>query len=139
MRGIVLQIATTEFVEKPFLTLLKIREGKGRFWDEVSPQSIDASYQFCIATPSTVTDHLHCVPLDAQEAKVFRWLKRYVREDDLGTLARLAQFCTASQTLLPDQNISVKMENMPEMASAQKHGHAFKFYSFRETISRLIN
>jgi len=48
LRGIVLQIATTEFVEKPFLALLKIREGMGRFWDEVSPQSIDAIYQLCV-------------------------------------------------------------------------------------------
>ena len=40
LRGIVLQIATTEFVKKPFLALLKIREGMGRFWDGVSTQSI---------------------------------------------------------------------------------------------------
>ena len=44
LRGIVLQIATTELMEKPFLALLKIREGMGRFWMEyphkVSTQSI---------------------------------------------------------------------------------------------------
>ena len=144
LRGIVLQIATTEFVEKPFLALLKIREGMGRFWDEVSPQSIDAIYQLCVATPSTVIDHLHCVPLDAQEAKVFRWLKRYVSEADPGMLTRLVQFCTASQTLLPDQNISVKMENMQEMAMRPKARTCFQilhlprnYFSFHQLKENL--
>ena len=51
---------------------------------------------------------------------MFRWLKRYVLEADPGMLTRLVQFCTASQTLLLDQNISVKMENMQEMAMRPK-------------------
>jgi len=106
--------------------------------------SIDAIYQLCVATPSTVIDHLHCVPLDAQEAKVFRWLKRCVREADPGMLTRLVQFCTVSQTLLPDQNISVKMENMQEMAMRPKARTCFQilqlprnYFSFNQLKENL--
>ena len=67
-------------------------------------QMIDAVYALCNPSSSTViADHLHCVPLDAQEEKVLRWLKRYLTEADPSTLARFVQFCTASQVLHPEK------------------------------------
>ena len=75
---------------------------------------------------------------------MFRWLKRYVREADPGMSTRLVQFCTASQTLLPDQNISVKMENRKEMAMRPKARTCFhilqlprNYFSFNQLKENL--
>ena len=116
LRALSLTTAMNELVEKPFLALLKIREGMGSFWNDVSPQVIDDIYSMYNLSADRLLDHLHCVPLNRQESKVFKWLRLYVREAEYATLARFLQFCTASQVLVPDKKISVRMVTMSEMA-----------------------
>ena len=74
LREIVLKAATIEFVDKCFLPLLKIRQGMGSFCNSVSKEMVDVMYTLCIPTSSTVMEHLHCVPLEAQDAKVLKKL-----------------------------------------------------------------
>ena len=116
LRALSLTTAINELVEKPFLALLKMREGMGSFWNDVSPQMIDDIYSLYNPTASKLIDHLHCIPLDRQESKVFKWLKLYLREAESGTLTRFLQFCTGSQVLVPDRMISVRLVIMSEMA-----------------------
>lgn len=68
----------------------------GPFKKTVSRQMINAVYAMCNPSSTTVINHLHCVPLDAQEEKVLRWLERSLKEADPSTLARFVQFCIAS-------------------------------------------
>ena len=93
---IVLKISITEFDHKPFQPLLQIRKCMGPFKKTVSRQMINAVYAMCNPSSTTVINHLHCVPLDAQEEKVLRWLERSLKEADPSTLARFVQFCIAS-------------------------------------------
>ena len=65
LRDIVLKISTMEFADKPFLPLLKIREGMGSFWNSVSKEMIDVVYALCNPCASIVAKHLHCVPASA--------------------------------------------------------------------------
>ena len=103
LRDIVLKISTMEFVEKPCLPLLKIREGMGSFWNSVSKDMISAVYALCNPCALSVAKHLHCVPASAQEAKVFRWLNSYLSEAHPSTLTRFLQFCTGSQMVIPNR------------------------------------
>ena len=126
LRDIVLKISTMEFVDKPFLPLLKIREGMGSFWNSVSKEIIDAVYALCNPCASIVAKHLHCVPASEQEAKVFRWLNSYLSEAHPSTLTRFVQFCTGSQMVIPDQNIKVRMEAMSSIATPPKARACFR-------------
>lgn len=92
LQHMVLKISTMEFVDKPFLPLLKIREGMGSFWNSVSKEMIDAVYALCNPRASIVAKHLHCVLASAQEAKVFRWLNSYLSDAHPSTLPRFVQF-----------------------------------------------
>ena len=126
LRDIVLKISTMEFVEKPFLPLLKIREGMGSFWNSVSKDMIDAVYALCNPWASIVAKHLHCVLASAQEEKVFRWLNCYLSEAHPSTLTRFVQFCTGSQMVIPDQNIKERMEAMSSIAMRPKARACFR-------------
>ena len=58
VRAVSLTTATNELVEKPFLALLKIKQGMGTFWDDVSPQIINVIYSLYNPTASRLIDHL---------------------------------------------------------------------------------
>ncbi|KAK3750239.1 hypothetical protein QZH41_017415, partial [Actinostola sp. cb2023] len=44
IRSLVLDIATSEFITKPFFCLLKIREGMGIFWEKITSAEIKSIY-----------------------------------------------------------------------------------------------
>ena len=60
---------------------------------------------------------LHIVPLTSQEAKVARWLSRYLREVDSGMLGRLLHFYTASHIVIPGSKLKVRFINIKDAES----------------------
>ena len=116
LRKLLLKVATAEFITKPFLPFLKLREGMGEFWNALTRDELDSLYQMCCPTPEKVAGHLHAIPSNPQEETVFRWVKRYVRNLDTKMAVKFVRFCTASDVLLPDKGIVVRFENMVEEA-----------------------
>ena len=111
------KIGTSEFVTKLFLPLLKIREGMGNFWDTVTEEEIDSIYELCTPSPTRVVKILHIVPLSPKEAKVERWLRRYLKEADSITLALFLRFSTGNDMVLPGRKIKVRFEDMAVLAT----------------------
>ena len=116
LRELLLKVATAEFVTKPFLPLLKLREGMGDFWNGTTKEELDSLYDMCCPTPTRVACHLSSVPGNPQEEKVYRWLKRYARNLESKMAVKFVRFCTASDVLLPEKSIAVRFEHMPEGA-----------------------
>ena len=116
LRKLLLKVATAELITKPFLPLLKLREGMGEFWNALTREELDSLYQMCCPTPERVAGRLNATPSDPQEEKVHRWVKRYVRNLDAKMAVKFVRFCTASDVLLPDKGIVVRFENMAEEA-----------------------
>ena len=94
---------------------MKIREGMGHFWDSVTKEKIKSSYE----SPSSnrVLAMLHIVPLTSQEAKVARWLSRYLREVDSGMLGHLLHFYTALHIVIPGSKLKVRFINIKDAES----------------------
>ena len=116
LRTLLIKIAKSEFVTKPYLPLLKLREGMGEFWSKLREEELDALYDMCSPTPARVANYLNTFPKDPQEQKVSRWLKRYTRNLDRKMAVHFVRFCTASDVLLPGKSIMVRFENMAEEA-----------------------
>lgn len=107
-RSLLIKVATAEFITKPYLPLLKLREGMGEFWDDIRKEELDALYEMCCPTPERVASYLKALPKDPQEQKVHRWLTRYMRNLDNKVAVHFVRFCTASDVLLPDRSIMVR-------------------------------
>ena len=116
LRKLVLKVATAEFITKPFLPLLKLREGMGEFWNALTREELDSLYEMCSPSPERVAGQLNGTPNDLQEEKVYRWVKRYVRNLDAKMAVKFVRFCTTSDVLLPGKGIAVRFENMVEEA-----------------------
>lgn len=116
LKATLVKIGKAEFVTKLFLPLLKIREGMGKFWDSVTKEEVDSVYELCTPSPTRVIKLLHIVPVNPQEAKVERWLRRYLKEADSVTLGLFLRFSTGNDMVLPGRQIKVRFENMAFLA-----------------------
>lgn len=116
LKATLVKIGKAEFVTKLFLPLLKIREGMGKFWDSVTKEEVDSVYELCTPSPSRVIKLLHIVPVNPQEAKLERWLRRYLKEADSVTLGLFPRFSTGNDMVLPGRQIKVRFENMAFLA-----------------------
>lgn len=83
VKATLVKIGKAEFITKLFLPLLKIREGMGKFWDSVTKEEVNSVYELCTPSPTRVIKLLHIVPVNPQEAKVERWLRRYLKRGRL--------------------------------------------------------
>ena len=119
-RSLLIKVAKSELVTKPYLPLLKLREGMGEFWNGLRREELDAIYHMCNPTPQRVARYLKAVANDAQEQRVVRWLKRYTRNLDDKMAVRFVRFCTASDVLIPGRNILVRFQTMTENAISPK-------------------
>jgi hypothetical protein len=126
IRNIILQLSVTELVSKPFMCITKLREGMGKFWENVSSEEIHAVYSVCTPTPANVVNSLQFNPEDAKESKVARWVVRYIKNKDQKILSRFLRFCTGSDLVLPDRGIKVQMENMSEASMRPKAQTCFR-------------
>lgn len=130
LKSTLVRIATSEFVTKPFLPLLKIREGMGQFWDSVTVDEINSVYELCSPSSSRILDLLHIVQVDPQEAKVERWLRRYLKKVDSGMLGRFLRFCTATTIVIPGSRIKVRFKTMPFLAARPMARTCFQVLTF---------
>lgn len=113
IRQILLQVSTTELVAKPFMCILKLREGMGSFWDGVSAEEIHALYMCCTPTPNNVIRSLFFKTSNQQEEKIARWLVRYVKSQDHKSLGRFIRFCTGSDLVYPGKFVKVQIATEP--------------------------
>ena len=67
LRALLIKIAKSEFVTKPYLPLLKLREGMGEFWSNLQKEELDALYEMCCPTTARVANHLNSLPKDPKE------------------------------------------------------------------------
>lgn len=88
----------------------------GEFWNALTREELDSLHQMCSPSPERVAGQLNGTPNDPQEEKVYRWVKRYVRNLDAKMAVKFFRFCTASDVLLPGKGIAVRFENMVEEA-----------------------
>lgn len=116
LKATLVKIGKAEFVTKLFLPLVKIREGMGKFWDSVTKEEVDSVYELCTPSPTRVIKLLHIVPVNPQESKVERWLRRYLKEADSVTLGLFLRFSTGNDMVLPGSQIKVRFENMAFLA-----------------------
>ncbi|KAK3730141.1 hypothetical protein QZH41_015851 [Actinostola sp. cb2023] len=116
VEALILSVATTEFVTKPYLCLNKIREGMGSFWDDVKSEEIVLLYQLCVPTASKVIASLIMIPSDHKEGQIFRWLERYIRGASDEIVLKFLRFCTPTEVLIPGRSILVQLEVMPPAA-----------------------
>lgn len=115
INSIIHEIGAVEFVAKPFLYLQKMRQGMGLFWNNVTPEQVDAIYEMCKPTASRVIDALLLEPQGKKEDKISRWLRLYLRECSEKGLRRFLWFCTGTDLIVPDRRIKVCFEFMPEV------------------------
>ena len=119
-RSLLIKVAKSELVTKPYLPLLKLREGMGESWNGLRREELDVICHMCNPTPQRVARYLKAVANDAQEQRVVRWLKRYTRNLDDKMAVRFVRFCTASDVLIPGRNILVRFQTMTENAISPK-------------------
>ena len=113
---IVIRVATTEFVSKPSLALMKLREGMGHFWNDIKREEINALYNLSKPIVRLVIERINATPTDMQEEAVFRWLKRFLFESGDRMCAAFVRFATGSDVLMPDQKIAVRFESVSTFA-----------------------
>ena len=126
IRSLVLFVATAEFVTKPFLCLTSMRAGMGHLWDNVTREEIASLYEMSVPTAAGTVASLALTTENAKEAKVFRWLERYLKGSSNEILAKFLRFCTATDVLLLDHSISVLTEVMPPAAVRPKSYTCFR-------------
>ncbi|KAK3735815.1 hypothetical protein QZH41_019913 [Actinostola sp. cb2023] len=129
IRSLVLDIATSEFITKPFFCLLKIREGMGIFWEKITSAEIKSMYDLSAPSPERVINSLVLIPLDAKEQQVYRWLQRYLRSSSDEIIINFLRFCTATDVIVPGKSIAVDVELMAPEAVRPK-----SFTCFRKLI-----
>jgi len=127
IRQVLLQISLTELISKPFMCITKLREGMGKFWENITTDEIHALYSTCTPTTMNVVNCLEfTTPEDPKEAKVARWLVRYIKNKEHKICCRFLRFCTGSDLVLPDRKIRVQMENMSETSIRPKAQTCFR-------------
>ena len=128
-------IAMVEFISKPHLPLSKLRQSMGTFWDDVTPDEIDSLYQLCTPTTLRVVNALTMTP---ENEKVLRWLKLYLKECSHKMLRGFSWFCTASDVILPEKGIKVRMENMAEVAMRPRAQTCFRILTLPSNYSSYV-
>ena len=113
---IILQVAKNELIVKPYMCLVNIRKGMASFWDDVTTEEVKALYQLSQPTPQRIISSLVCTPSDAKEVIILRWLNRYLKASSESILSHFLRFCTGTDVVVPDREISVRMETMPPTA-----------------------
>lgn len=135
---ILLQVSETELISKPFLYITKLREGMGPFWQDVTDKEVHALYSVCTPTPSNVLRSLEVSAEDQQEAKVSRWLTRYIKSKDHKLLGRFLRFCTGTDVLLPYSRIRVQLVNMSNAAMRPKAQTCFNLLTLPKNYRTLV-
>lgn len=118
--NILLQVAETELISKPFLYITNLRKGMGPFWDDVTEKEIHALYSVCAPTTLNVLQSLDISVADQQESRVSGWLTRCIKSKDQKLLGRLIRFCTGSNIVLPYKPIKVNFASMSNTAVCPK-------------------
>jgi hypothetical protein len=113
---ILLQVAKNEFVTKPFMCLLNIREGMGSFWNDVSEEEVQSLYDFSRPTARRIISSLKCSVTDSKEAQVLRWLTRYLKSSTDVLLSNFLRFCSGTDVVIPGATIALKFNTMPPTA-----------------------
>lgn len=126
---IVLDAAKSEMICKPYLALMKLTEGMGPFWSTFKSKEVQALYALSSPTSAKVIDCLHCLPSDSVEQRVFTWLCRYINSTHQLILRRFLRFCTATDVLIPGVLISVRFENMVEIAMRPRARTCFRIFT----------
>ena len=125
-----LQAANIELVSKPYMCIIKLREGMGSFWNDVSAQEIHSLYMCCAPTVENLLNNIYfsdCTT--SQEEKGERWLKRYIKNLDNKMLIRFVRFTTGNEIILPQERIKIEMEHMSECAMRPKSRICFKVFT----------
>ena len=122
---VVSQVANTELITKQFVCIMKLKEGMGTFWNDISAEEIKAVYSCCSPTFSNVSNSVYFEPSSQQEEKVSRWLMRYLKNQSRKILSRFMRFCTGAELVRPERRIKVKMEIMSELAMRPKSKTCF--------------
>ena len=135
----IIQVAKSELIHKPYIALKKIQETMPQFWNTISRAHIKAMYQLTCPSRENVLRVLSSTPADSTEAKVFRWLCRYVKESDGDVLLNLVRFVTASSVVIPGEYISVRYEPMPLLAMRPKSKTCFKILVLPKSYNTFRN
>ena len=123
IREVLLRVAKTELISKPYVCIVKLKEGMGEFWNTISGEEIHALYKRCTPTTFTVVDSLYLETQSPQAEKVLRWLVRYLENQDQRILSRFFRFCTGCD--LVDRRIMVRLQPMSELAMRPKSQTCF--------------
>ena len=119
------QVANTELITKQFVCIMKLKEGMGTFWNDISAEEIKAVYSCCSPTFSNVSNILYFEQFSPQDEKVSRWLMRYLKNQGRKILCRFMRFCTGCELVRPEKRIKVKMEIMSDLAMRPKSKTCF--------------
>ncbi|KAK3712043.1 hypothetical protein QZH41_005341 [Actinostola sp. cb2023] len=109
IRNIVQHMARSELLEMPMFTMKYLKQGMmsssygEQLWKDVSANNLNEVYQAQSPNPSTVLSLLTSedeTTLSAEEAKIYTFLKRYVRNLDQTKCAHFLKYCTGSTTVV---------------------------------------
>lgn len=108
---IALQMARSELLEVPMHTMAKVKRGMtcnqhGKLlWESISARDIDGIYQVQCPTPSKVSSLLRSEEeyLSEDKAKVFEYVRRYVKSSDTKKCQAFLKYCTGSNTIVVDK------------------------------------
>ena len=139
MKTLLLQVAETELISKPFMCITKLREGMGSFWKGVSGEEIHAVYSVCTPNHTNVLKNLEVMAEDQQEDKVSRWLTRYIKSKEHKLLCRFLRFCTGSDVVLPDRKIKVQLEHMSSTSMRPKAQTCFNILTVPKNYRTLAH
>lgn len=129
IRKLILDATKSEMICKPYLALLKVTEGMGPFWSTFLANEVKALYTLSSPSSANVIGCLHCLPRDSDEQRVFTWLCRYINSSDDRILRRFIRFCTATDVVIPGGLISVRFENMVEIAMRPRARTCFRVFT----------
>lgn len=136
---ILLQVAETELISKPFLYISNLRKGMGPFWDDVTEKEIHALYSACAPTTLNVLQSLEISVADQQESRVSRWLTRYIKSKDHKLLGRFLRFCTGSNIVLPYKPIKVNFASMSNTAMRPKATTCFNLLTLPKSYRTMVH
>lgn len=148
LEHLILGIATSEFVTKPYFYLKKLREGMGPFWEGITETEIQSIYELSTPTASRVVNCLYMIALNPEEDKLYRWLQRYISSSNHEVLVNFLRFCTGSDVLLPGLSIGVNVEQISTETARPKSFTCFRklilptcyksLYEMRTDLDRLL-
>ena len=119
------QADNTELITKQFVCIMKLKEGMGTFWNDISAEEIKAVYSCCSPTFNNVANILYFEQFSPQDEKVSRWLMRYLKNQSRKILCCFMRFYTGCELVRPEKRIKVKMEIMSDLAMRPKSKTCF--------------